>query len=132
MNYYARRRHDASIFDVFTLNPLPYPVLLLLIVIFVFLGISWSFSYESVVEDAELNFGLFLKVVPVLLLLLVQLLSKFENPERWFYTSPYDRRRKAHYFQSSDGASPWWVLGLIVLLLLMVSYQSTFLDSWFG
>ncbi|KAK9287003.1 hypothetical protein L1049_015411 [Liquidambar formosana] len=131
MGYYGRRRSTASsIFDVFTLNPLPYPVLLILAVIFIFLGLSWFTSYESVVETAEVQMGWVLIAAPIVLLILVRWLSSMESPERFFWRSPYDRRYRTHY-QPSEGSSPWGVAALIVLLLVLLQYQSSFLKSWF-
>ncbi|CAN0899386.1 hypothetical protein LINGRAHAP2_LOCUS20241 [Linum grandiflorum] len=41
-------------------------------------------------------------------------------------------RRRTHYIQSSsEGSSPWGVAALILLLLVLLHYQSAFLDSWF-
>ncbi|KAJ6896832.1 hypothetical protein NC651_022893 [Populus alba x Populus x berolinensis] len=49
---------------------------------------------------------------------------------RWLMT-PWDRSRRAHQ-QPSEGSSPWGVAAFIVLLLVLVRFQSTFLDSWLG
>ncbi|CAN1140297.1 hypothetical protein LINPERHAP1_LOCUS16240 [Linum perenne] len=45
--------------------------------------------------------------------------------------SPWELRRRTHYIQSSEGSSPWGVAAVIVLLLVLLQYQSSFLDSWF-
>ncbi|KAJ4826098.1 hypothetical protein Tsubulata_010945 [Turnera subulata] len=116
MHYYGRRSN--SIFDVFSLNPLPYPVLLLLAVVAIFLGISWFFSYEDMVETAETQLSWVLLVIPLALIVIV----------RWFM-SPWDKRRRTHHIPS-EGSSPWGVAALIVLLLVLVQFQSTFLDAW--
>ncbi|XP_059654014.1 uncharacterized protein LOC132300796 [Cornus florida] len=129
MAYYARSR-TSSILEVFTLNPLPYPVLLLLALITLLLGIQWFSSYEEVVETTEQNLGWVLFVIPVLILIAVRWLSTIENPERFFVSSPYDRQRRT-YKRPSEGSSPWGVAAFIVLLLILVQYQSTFHDSWF-
>ncbi|CAN0899384.1 hypothetical protein LINGRAHAP2_LOCUS20241 [Linum grandiflorum] len=116
--YYYGRRSD-SFLDSFTLNPLPYPVLLILAVTAVFLGSSWYFSYEELVESTESQFGWGLFVLPVLLIFVVRWLS-------------WEFRRRTHYIQSSsEGSSPWGVAALILLLLVLLHYQSAFLDSWF-
>ena len=127
---YGRSR-ASSVLDAFTLNPLPYPVLLILAVIFVFLGTSWYFSYEEVVEAAEEQLGWVLFATPVVLLLIVRWLSSMDSSDYWFFSSsPWERRRRTHHIPS-EGSSPWGVAALIVLLLILVQYQSTFLDSWF-
>ncbi|KAL5706735.1 hypothetical protein ACHQM5_024863 [Ranunculus cassubicifolius] len=123
MDYYGRR--NSSIFDVFTLNPLPYPVILILLVIFVFLGTSFYLNYESVVEEAEESLSLVIKVVPIVLVILVTWLSSMENTDWLFGRSPYDRRRATHHQPPPEGTSPWGVALLIVLLLVMISFQSS-------
>ncbi|CAL1353174.1 unnamed protein product [Linum trigynum] len=131
MHYY--RRTGDSIFDSFTLNPLPYPVLLLLLaVIAIFLGASWYFTYEELVESTESSKGLGLFVLPVLLIFLARWLSSVKSPEAFFFgmSQPCDRRRRTHQMPAK-GSSPWGVAALIVLLLVLLQYQSAFLDSWF-
>lgn len=132
MRAMSHRRSTASSFlEGFSLNPLPYPVLLLLGVIFMFLGFQWYVSYEEVVESTEESMGWILLAVPVVLIFAVRLLSNVENPERLFWSSPWDRHRRRGYFSQSEGSSPWGVAALILLLLVLVQFQSTFLDSWF-
>ncbi|KAK3028641.1 hypothetical protein RJ639_037821 [Escallonia herrerae] len=123
-----RRSTVSSILEVFSLNPLPYPVILFLCVIFIFLGIQWYVSYESVVEAAEENMGWALLAAPLLILFAVRWLSTVENPDGLF---GWNRRRRTNYLQS-EGSSPWGVAALILVLLVMVQYHSTFLDSWYG
>ncbi|KAL8556227.1 hypothetical protein ACS0TY_003868 [Phlomoides rotata] len=119
----------SSLFDGFSLNPLPYPVLLILAVISLFLGLQWYVSYESVVEATEESMGWLLMAAPLLLLFAVKWLSTSENTGWWFYgASPW---RRESYFGSAEGGSPWGVAALIVLLLVLMQYQSSFLESWF-
>ncbi|KAL3730854.1 hypothetical protein ACJRO7_027817 [Eucalyptus globulus] len=127
---YGRRSTSSSISDVFTLNPIPFPVLLILAVIFIFLGISWYFSYESAVETVGGQMGWILFATPIALILLVKLLSSMDDPESFFTDSPWGRRRVT-YRGPSEGSSPWGVAALIVLVLILLQYQSSFLDSWF-
>lgn len=127
---YGRSR-ASSVLEGFTLNPLPYPVLLILAVIFVFLGISWYVSYEEVVESAEEQLGWILFATPVVLILIVRWLSSMDTSESWlFRSSPWERRRRTHHVPS-EGSSPWGVAVLILLLLILVHFQSNFLESWF-
>ncbi|MCL7035563.1 hypothetical protein MKW94_017761 [Papaver nudicaule] len=124
-----RNGQSSSVFQVFTLNPLPYPALIILSVISIFLGISWYYNYEDVLEETEEQIGWVVKASPIVILILVQWLSTIENPERLFARSPYERRRGT-YSVASEGASPWIVAAVIVLLLVMSSYQSTFQEGW--
>jgi len=134
-NPYVRRR-EPSIFDGFTLSPLPYPVLLILIVISLFLGLKFYSAYEEAEEDAESNINWLLLALPLALIFAVRWLSSFQAPVSFF-----DRRKWASGGMwaptpvpgSCQGGSPtpWGVAALIVLLLVLVQYQSIFLDSWF-
>ncbi|KAK6946382.1 Nucleolar 27S pre-rRNA processing, Urb2/Npa2, C-terminal [Dillenia turbinata] len=98
-------------------------------VISIFLGIKWFFSYEEVLESTEQRVNWVLLATPIVILLAVKWLSSVEYPGRFFGMSPYDRRCRT-YPRSSEGSSPWLVAAFIVLLLIMVQYQSVFLDSW--
>ncbi|KAF6172898.1 hypothetical protein GIB67_035452 [Kingdonia uniflora] len=128
---YGTRSQTSSIFEIFTLNPLPYPVLFILAVIFVFLGSSWYLDYESILESTEEQIGWVIKATPIVLLILVRWLSTMENPGSFFSRPPNYYRRSTHQ-QQPEGASPLWVVAVIVLLLVMVSYQSTFQEGWFA
>ncbi|XP_020202884.1 uncharacterized protein LOC109788549 [Cajanus cajan] len=124
------KNRASSVLDGFTLNPLPYPILLILALIFAFLAISWYFSYEEVVESAEKQLSWLLFATPVVLILIVRWLSSMENSD-WFSASlPWERRRGTNQ-SPSEGSSPWGVAALILVLLVMVQFQSNFLDSWF-
>ncbi|TKY75471.1 DNA (cytosine-5)-methyltransferase CMT3 [Spatholobus suberectus] len=126
---YGRSR-ASPVLDGLTLNPLPYPVLLILSLILLFLGFSWYFSYEEVVEAAEEQLGWMLLATPVVLILIVRWLSYVDTSEWFFNSSPWERRRWTHHLPS-EGSSPWGVAALIVLVLVLLHYQSTFLDAWF-
>ncbi|KAL3621311.1 hypothetical protein CASFOL_036223 [Castilleja foliolosa] len=133
MSYGRNTYSSSSIFDVFSINPLPYPVILLITVIFFFLGLQWYVSYESIVETAEETMGWLLMVAPLVLLFAVRWLSTLDNPGWWFYGS--DHRRRNNYFGAAvaaEGGSPWGVAAVILLVLVLLQYQSVFLESWFG
>ncbi|EXB36835.1 hypothetical protein L484_003219 [Morus notabilis] len=126
---YGKRSTSTSILEGFSLNPLPYPVLLIMAVTFIFLGTKWYFSFEEVVESAEEQINWVLFVVPILLILIVRWLSSMEDSDSLFGMSPWERRRRTHH-RPSEGSSPWGVAAFIVLLLILLQYQSIFRDSW--
>lgn len=126
---YGRSR-QSSITEAFTLNPLPYPVLFILFVIFIFLAISWSSTYESAVEDTEQSINWVLMATPIILLIAVRWLSSIPDSHQFFLPSSTSYRSRSHH-SPSEGSSPWGVAAFIILLLIMVSYQSTFHDKWF-
>nr|GMC87449.1 uncharacterized protein LOC111410101 [Ipomoea batatas] len=129
MNYH-RRSIVSSFLDAFSLNPLPFPVLLVLAVVCIFLVIQWFVSYEDVVESAKEGFGWVLLPVPLLLLFAVHWLSSTENLE-WMFSIPPWAHQRIMYYWPSEGSSPWGVAALIILLLVLLQYQSTFLGMWF-
>lgn len=129
---YGERR--SSILDSFSLSPLPYPVLLILAVASVFLLSSWYFSLEDAAESAgeQINFALLL--IPLFLIVLVRWLSSMENPDA--ILGMFSNRRRTTYVSpgagGDGGSSPWGVAALIVLLLVLLQYQSSFSEMWFG
>ncbi|CAN0841426.1 hypothetical protein LINGRAHAP2_LOCUS3277 [Linum grandiflorum] len=64
-------------------------------------------------------------LTPLLLLLLTQLLSHGNNDNN--YKIPFPEKDSLH----RAGGSPWGVALLLVFLLYMVSYQSSFHERWF-
>ncbi|KAL0334659.1 UNVERIFIED_CONTAM: hypothetical protein Sradi_4677800 [Sesamum radiatum] len=108
-----------------------FGVLLILAVIFIFLGLQWYVSYESVVEATEEGMGWLLMAAPLVLLFAVRWLSTLDSPPCWWFSarSPWERRRGST--SGGEGGSPWGVAALILLLLVLVQYQSVFLESWF-
>ncbi|KAE8671059.1 putative Binding protein [Hibiscus syriacus] len=126
----ANYRREDSIFDSFTLSPLLYPVLLILAVTSIFLGISWYVNYESVLETAKEQLSWVLFATPVLLILLARWFSSIDTPDMFLFgSSPWERRRRTHHLPT-EGSSPWAVAAFIVLLLILVYYQSVFRESW--
>ncbi|GMY05534.1 Transmembrane protein [Fagus crenata] len=123
------RSTSSSIFDAFSLYPLPYPVILILAVISFFFGMSWYFSFEEAVESVETQMSWVLFATPVVLIFIVRWLSSMENSDMFFGMSPWERRRRTHHIPS-EGSSPWGVAAFIVLLLVMVQFRSIFTDSW--
>ncbi|XP_038973392.1 uncharacterized protein LOC103701491 [Phoenix dactylifera] len=128
----AYDRRESSVFDAFTLSPLPYPVLLILLMVFFLLGISWFFTYEDLIESTEESMNWALLLIPIVLLLVIRWLSSIERFDDTFLGSllPYDRRRSNYINQPQEGSSPWGVAAVVVLLLILVSFQSTFQDMW--
>ncbi|KAG1354067.1 hypothetical protein COCNU_07G001790 [Cocos nucifera] len=100
--------------------------------VFFLLGISWFFTYEDIIETTEEQINWALLVIPVVLLLVIRWLSSIERFEDTLLGSllPYDRRRSYNNYQPQEGSSPWGVAAVVVLLLILVSFQSTFQDMW--
>ncbi|KAG5239073.1 DNA (cytosine-5)-methyltransferase CMT [Salix suchowensis] len=109
------------IHDAFTLKPLPYPVLLIFAVISFLFWIPWYLNHKDIAETADTQVNWLILLVPVVIIAIVGWL---------FNMTPWDRRRRT-YQQPSEGSSPWGVAAFIVLILFLVRYQSSGLESWF-
>lgn len=130
---YGDSRSGPSILDSFSLSPLPYPVLLILAVASVFLMTSWYLSFEDAAESAGEQMNLALLLIPLFLIVLVRWLSTVENPDA--FLGMFSNRRQTYGSPNAGdggGSSPWGVAAIIVLLLVLLQYQSSFLGMWFG
>lgn len=105
----------------------PLPLCFFVFVLFLFLGLSWYASYESMLEDFFNQLRLILIVSPLLLLLIVHWLSSGDDHQRVPFIIPLPERDSLH----RAGGSPWGVACLLVFLLFMISYHSTFQELWF-
>eukprot|EP01018_Ginkgo_biloba_P016717 Gb_33579 [translate_table: standard] len=105
-------------------SPPPHHLLFILLIVLLFLFLSWYLAYESAMEDTMEQLKLFLMVSPLFLLLAVRWLSGTGRPAISLPGSGPNAIHRA-------GSSPWGVGLLVVLLLLMISYQSSFHDQWF-
>ncbi|RRT67176.1 hypothetical protein B296_00024554 [Ensete ventricosum] len=131
----AYERRQSSACAAFTLSPVPYHVLLILLMVLGLLSLSWFFDYESFMEDAEEQMSWVLLVIPVLLILVIRWLSSIERlDDSLLGFFAYDHRRRSYYNGSNErpqaGSSPWGVAAVVVLLLVLVYFQSSFQDMW--
>ncbi|XP_009397001.2 uncharacterized protein LOC103981951 [Musa acuminata AAA Group] len=131
----AYERRQSSVCAAFTLSPLPYHVLLILLMVLGLLSLSWFFNYESFIDDAEEQMSWALLVIPVLLILVIRWLSSIERlDDSLLGLFSYDHRRRSYYNGSNErpqvGSSPWGVAAVVVLLLILVYFQSSFQDMW--
>ncbi|XVE60093.1 hypothetical protein DITRI_Ditri05aG0099300 [Diplodiscus trichospermus] len=104
------------------LSPPPLHLCFFVFVLFFVLGFSWYINYESKFEDFINQLKFFLMVTPVILLLLVHCLSGSVP-----FLNPLLERDSLH----RAGGSPWGVALVLVFLLYMISYQSSFHERWF-
>ena len=111
---------------------MPLHLCFFLLVLLLFLGFSWYTSYESAAESFAYQARIVLMASPFALLLAVRLLSSVsgEGVGRGvgdLLAVPMPERDSIH----RAGGSPWGVGLLLLLLLVMVSYQSNFREKWF-
>ncbi|CAN0841429.1 hypothetical protein LINGRAHAP2_LOCUS3277 [Linum grandiflorum] len=102
---------------------MPFHFFLFTLILSFTLSLTWYIHYFYVVEEKMMNhFKFFLMLTPLLLLLLTQLLSHGNT-----FSIPFPEKDSLH----RAGGSPWGVALLLVFLLYMVSYQSSFHERWF-
>ncbi|CAN6167138.1 unnamed protein product [Urochloa humidicola] len=110
----------------------PLHLCFFLLVLLLFLCFSWYMSYESAAESFANQARILLMASPFALLLAVRLLSGVTGGEGRrgvgdLLAVPMPERDSIH----RAGGSPWGVGLLLLLLLVMVSYQSNFREKWF-
>ncbi|XP_076940705.1 uncharacterized protein LOC143609985 [Bidens hawaiensis] len=105
-------------------SPLPIHLCFFLIILFMFVSFSWYSTYESMFEGLFDNLKLAFIASPVLLLLVLQLISIFDTTGRSPFFVPVDA-------DSPTGSVPWGVGLVLVLLFLLLSYQSDLRERWF-
>lgn len=114
-------------------SEVPLHLCFFLLVLLLFLGVSWYTSYESAAESFASQARIVLMASPFALLLAVRLLSSVSGSEGVgrsvgdLLAVPMPERDSIH----RAGGSPWGVGLLLLLLLVMVSYQSNFREKWF-
>ncbi|KAE9584937.1 hypothetical protein Lalb_Chr25g0283731 [Lupinus albus] len=109
-------------------NPsLPLHLCFFLLTLFMFLGFSWYSNYENIFESMMDQVKLILMVSPLLLLLVVHLLSNYGDGGMLSSFIPLPERDSLH----RAGGTPWGVGLILVLLLFMISYHSSFQERWF-
>ncbi|KAK7323891.1 hypothetical protein VNO77_27391 [Canavalia gladiata] len=106
---------------------LPLHLCFFLLTLCMFLGFSLYSNYEPIMESFMDQVKLVLMVSPLLLLLVVHFLSNYGNGGFFSSLIPLPEKESLH----RAGGTPWGVALLLVLLLFMVSYQSSFQERWF-
>ncbi|KAK1320673.1 hypothetical protein QJS10_CPA03g02192 [Acorus calamus] len=112
-----------------TLSLPPPTLLLVLSIVLLFLSLSAYSGLRSEARRTQYGAHLMMAAVPVLLIFIVR--SMVVNHGRFVVRVPPvlpDDQGSIH----RAGGSPWGVSAAVVVLLVMVSYQSKFLSKWFG
>jgi hypothetical protein len=123
-SYYHTNDNNCSTFNYLT--DLPLHLCFFLLTLFLFLGFSFYISFESASESLADQTKLFLILTPLLLVLAVHCLSNVDAQHfsLSFLAPEQDSIHRA-------GSSPWGVAVLLMVLIFMVSYQSSFHEMWF-
>ncbi|KAH8515148.1 hypothetical protein H0E87_003849 [Populus deltoides] len=102
----------------------PFPLVAIFFIIILLLSVSSFMSYKNLMRHALINFKLLLLFLPVLLIFLAMFASKVET-----FMFP---NTKAQYGSADNRSSnlPWGLAVLVVVLLVMVNYRSSFQSMW--
>ncbi|KAE9447346.1 hypothetical protein RHGRI_032879 [Rhododendron griersonianum] len=103
----------------------PLPLLAVFAIVIFLLSLSQYTNYKAQMQHTMVNFHLFLVMLPVLLIFVVL-------PALFSLRFGLRALRPEHGPAQQSGGSPWGVAILVVVLLLLVSYQSSFHSKWFG
>lgn len=104
----------------------PLPLLAVFAIVIFLLSLSQSSNYKEKLDNAATNFQLFLFLVPIVLILLMR--PSFTGG--WFnFWTPKPRQESLIH---RSGGFPWGIAILVVVLLVLVSYQSSFHSKWFA
>ena len=95
-------------------------------IVMVLLWLSQSTGYKAELQQTRVNFQLFLFLLPILLICFMASYSS-----SWLFNFQLRRPRPEAPMQPA-GSSPWGVAIFVVLLLVLLSYQSSFHSKWFG
>ncbi|KAK7385809.1 hypothetical protein VNO78_31685 [Psophocarpus tetragonolobus] len=101
----------------------PVPLVLFMLILLLVMAFSWYINYESLLEDLVMQVKIFLALVPLLLLLVVHCLSSGAS-----FPIPLPEERDSLH---RAGGSPFGVALLLLFLLFMMAYQSSFHQRWF-
>ncbi|KAI9072372.1 hypothetical protein K1719_024204 [Acacia pycnantha] len=115
------RSDNQSVLDYFSF---PIHFCFFFFVFLFMLGLSWYINYESAFEDMMIKVKICLCLVPLFLLLLVHCLSG--SPSSLLQLLPSERNSLHR-----AGGSPWGVAVLLLLVLFLIPYQSSFHKRWF-
>lgn len=116
-----------------TISSPPLQLLAIFAIVLFLLSLSQYTTYKSQLNNTRINFQLFLFLVPVLLIFFIRssLVTNANGRSFNFWVRGPQLRRDVSDHRP-PGASPWGVAVLVLLLLVLVSYQSSFHSKWFA
>lgn len=108
-------------------HPPPAQLCVVLLILFAFITFPyWYINYESPFEGLYDQIKFFLIISPLILLLVVHLVSRFESPRSPSYL-PFSEGESLH----RAGGIPWRLGFVLALVFWMISYHSSFKERWF-
>ncbi|KAF9676120.1 hypothetical protein SADUNF_Sadunf09G0105200 [Salix dunnii] len=104
----------------------PLPLLAIFGIVISLLWLSHYTGYKAQLHQSAINLQIFLVLLPVLLILFM---ASYSTNWLLYYrlrSSPHDSAPR------STGSFPWGISIFAAVLLMLLSYQSTFHSKWFG
>ncbi|EXC00988.1 hypothetical protein L484_016054 [Morus notabilis] len=101
----------------------PLPLLAIVGIVVVLLSVSSYANYKSQMQKTVIGFRLFLLLLPLVLIFVAHSVTKYG-------TVLVVRPRTKHEAVSEGGGTPWGVVVLLVVLAVLISYQSYFQSKW--
>ena len=104
----------------------PLPLLAIFGIVISLLWLSHYTGYKAQLHHSAINLQIFLVLLPILLILFMASYST-----NWLL---YYRLRSSQHDSDprSSGSFPWGIAIFVVVLLMLLSYRSTFHSKWFG
>ncbi|KAI3985995.1 hypothetical protein MKX01_039077 [Papaver californicum] len=118
----------------------PLPLLAIFAIVLLFLTISQYTGYKARMEHTMFNFQIFLFLLPVILIFVVRSMSSDVNGRSFVFRFPRIRPSQHHQdsgqavggtHADSSTSSPWGVAAIVVVLIVMIFYKSSFDSQWF-
>ncbi|PKI45664.1 uncharacterized protein LOC116202554 [Punica granatum] len=109
-----------------SVSPPPLPVITIFFIVVLLLYLSFSINYNKQMQRTVVGMKLFLFLLPVLLIFAAQFVSVNGG-----VSMPYQRPRPGIDSVQRDGrSSSWGVAILVLLMLVLLSFQSSFHSKW--
>ncbi|KAK9927184.1 hypothetical protein M0R45_024382 [Rubus argutus] len=111
----------------------PLHLLTIFAIVILLLWLSQYTEYKSQMQRTAINFQIVLMLLPIILIFLVASCSSISS-RGWFnFRLRRPQQDSVHREpRASGGGSPWGVAIIVVLVLVLLSYQSSFHSKWFG
>ncbi|KAL7125436.1 hypothetical protein ABFS83_14G117100 [Erythranthe nasuta] len=104
----------------------PFPLIAVFAIVIFLLSISQYSSYKEQMSSTLINFKILLFLASLLLVFFV----RSSLLDFWMSSQNGQRQMRWQWAHVAAGF-PWGVAALVVVLLVLVSYQSTFHSKWF-
>ncbi|KAG7020455.1 hypothetical protein SDJN02_17139, partial [Cucurbita argyrosperma subsp. argyrosperma] len=110
-----------------SIAPPPRPLLAVLGILVILLSVSSYSSYRSQVKRTKVNFKIFFLLLPLVFVFVGNSIVRYG---RLVIITPRTKLEPV-YVAEGTAASPWGAAALLVVLLVLISYQPYFHSKWF-